>query len=72
MESVWDRVCYYSSATWTELVFWGDVMVEFLGLDKSKFHSIVEAREREIKEEEREEDIQTRRKMQKRRVIYYD
>ena len=72
MESVWNRVCYYSSATWSELVFWGDVMVEFLGLDKSKFHSIVEAREREIKGEEREEDIQTRRKMQKRPVIYYD
>lgn len=72
MESVWNRVCYYSSATWTELVFWGDVMVDFLGLDKSKFHTIVEAREREIKVEEREEDIQIRRKTLKRPVIYYD
>lgn len=72
MDKVWDTVCYYSSTTWTELMFWGDVMVEVLGLDKSKFHSIVEARQRQLDQEEKDENIKMRREVKKRPVIYYD
>jgi len=57
MEAVQD----FASAVWEEVSFWSEVLVEAFGLHKTKYHYMVEAHEREVKEAQRQEDIQIRR-----------
>lgn len=52
---------HYAFAAYDEFTFWGEVLIEFLELDKNEYHYMIEAHQHQLEEEERERDIELRR-----------
>ena len=56
-----ERLKSIGNAIWDEVTFWGEVVIEFLDLDKNKYHYMIQAHKEDMERELRQMDLELKR-----------